>query len=184
MLINDGKGRGYKAEVNNLNQLVSRAVVEQRAAYISYNSGETYIVTVDDAGPAAGEYPIYLKNDNDDAIVINSIFTANAAADVVWKLHIVTGTAAGAGVLTPVNLNRISNKEANITSRGGAGGVTGLTSAGVITTWYGGVAYFNTLINLWLDALILGKNDAIAIEFDAGTGSAVSCSMMFHNYSG
>jgi len=183
MLINDGKGRGYSAEVNELNQMLTRSIVEYRPAYISHSVGRAFLVNAIDAGPVAGEYTLWLKNDSTTPIVINTIFTSNVDANVVWKLHTVTGTGATAAAIVPINLNLSSGNDATVTCLGGAGGVTGLTSAGVITTWYGGVSYFNSIINWWLDALILGKNDAIAIEFDAGTGNGASVSIMFHDYS-
>lgn len=181
MLIGDGKGRGNVAAVNDLNQLHTRAVVEHRPAFASREQGQAFIAHAIDAGPVADEYTLWLQNDSETPIVINTIFTANVAADVIWKLHSVTGTGATAAAIVPMNLNLSSGNDANVTCRGGAGGVTALTSSGVITSWHGGVAYFNTVVNWWLDALILGKNDAIAIEFDAGTGSAVTCSIMFHD---
>jgi hypothetical protein len=181
MLITDGKGRGNWAEVNELNQLHTRAVIEHRPAFISREIGKAFVVNAIDAGPVADEYTLWLRNDSETPIVVNTIFTANVAADVIWKLHTVTGTGATAALITPINLNLSSGNDANVTCRGGAGGVSALTSTGVITSWHGGVAYFNTVVNWWLDALILGKNDGIAIEFDAGTGSAVTCSIMFHD---
>jgi hypothetical protein len=181
MFISDGKGRGYNAEVNELNQLVIRAVVEQRPSYISRTLGQAYSVTAIDAGPTANEYTIWLQNNSDTPIVINNILTSNVAANAIWKLHTVSGTGSTAAVITPINLNLSSGIDSDVTCRGGAGGVDTLTSLGVITAWDGGVAYFNTEINTWLDALILGKNDAIAVEYDAGTSSAASVSIMYHN---
>jgi hypothetical protein len=172
---------GNIADVNELHQILTRTVVEHRPAYISRSLGKAFIATADDAAPTAAEYTIWLKNNSDVPIVINSIFTFNVAADVVWKLHSVTGTGGTAAAITPVNLNLSSGLDANVSCNGGAGGVSGLTSSGTITAWAGGVTYFNTVVNWWLDALILGKNDAIAVEFDAGTGSRAGVSIMFHD---
>jgi len=173
---------GDIAEVNELKQLTTRAIVEYRPAYISYSRGKAFIATVDDVGATAGEYTIWLKNDSETPIVINTIFTANVSANVVWALHKTTGTGGTAPAITPINLNLSSGNDANVTCLGGAGGVSDLTSAGIITTWGGGVAYFNATINWWLEALILGKNDAIALEYDAGTSARATASIMFHDY--
>jgi hypothetical protein len=172
---------GNFAEVNSLDQLLTRTVQEQRPAYISRTLGKSFIASADDPDVAADEYIIWLQNNSDVPIVINSIFTFNVDANAIWKLHSVTGTGATAALVTPVNLNLSSGLDADVTCRGGAGGVTALSSVGEITTWAGGVAYFNTSGNWWLDALILGKNDAIAVEFDAGTGSRAGASIMFHD---
>jgi hypothetical protein len=180
MQITDGK-TNLTAEVNNQNQLMTRAVVEQRAAFISDTKGQAWTVHADDADVAADEYLIWLKNTGTTPIVINTIFTSNVDADAIWKLHSVTGTGAGAAAITPVNLNLSSGNDAIVSCNGGAGGVTGLTSSGIITGWAGGVTYFNQTISLWLDALILSTNDAVALEFDAGTGSRAMATIMFHN---
>lgn len=172
---------GNIADVNELNQMLTRTVLENRAAFVSQKYGKAYIATVDDAGPTAAEYTIWLQNDSETPIVINSIFTFNVAASAVWILHETTGTGATAAAITPKNLNLTSGLPANVSCVGGAGGVSGLTSAGIITSWGGGVAYFNTIVNWWLDALILGKGDAIALEYDAGTSARATASIMFHD---
>jgi len=180
MEIKDGR-TGLSAEVNDQNQLMTRAVVEARPSYISATKGEAWTVVADDPDVAEAEYLIWLKNTGTTPIVINTIFTSNVDANVVWKLHTVTGTGGTAAAITPMNLNLSSGNDAIVSCNGGAGGVSGLTSTGVITSWMGGVAYFNQTINLWLDALILSTNDAIALEFDAGTGSRAIATIMFHN---
>jgi hypothetical protein len=180
MEITDGR-TNLSAEVNALNQLMTRAVSENRAAYVSDTKGEAWTVHADDADVAADEYLIWLKNTGTTPIVINSIFTSNQDADAIWKLHSVTGTGGTAAAITPVNLNLSSGNDAEVSCNGGAGGVSGLTSSSVITGWAGGVAYFNQTINLWLDALIIGTNDAIALEFDVGTGTRAMTTIMFHN---
>lgn len=172
---------GNFADVNSLDQMLTRTVLEHRPAYISRTLSKAFIAAADDADVAAGEYVIWLQNNSETPIVINSIFTFNVDADSIWTLHSVTGTGATAATITPVNLDLSSGLDADATCRGGAGGVTGLTSAATITSWAGGVAYFNTVVNWWLDALILSKNDAIAVEFDAGTGSRAGVSIMFHD---
>jgi hypothetical protein len=48
--------------VNDLGQVMARAVVEQRASYISDIKAQAWTVVADDADVAAGEYIIWLKN--------------------------------------------------------------------------------------------------------------------------
>jgi len=172
---------GNIADVNEFHQLLTRTVNEQRPAYISRTLGKAFIAHADDADVAAGEFILWLRNDSDIPITINSIFTFNVDANAIWKLHKVTGIGDTAAAIIPVNLNFSSGNVADVTCRGGAGGVGTIVTAGEVTTWGGGVTYFNTVVNWWLDALTLGKNDAVAIEFDAGTGSRASASIMFHD---
>jgi hypothetical protein len=180
MLIEDGKGTGRKAEVNSENMLVTRSVTESHLSHVADDEGIAYIITVDDVGPVAGEYTLYIKNTNSsDVFVVDCMTLNNVDADVVWKIHQVTGTAAGASVLTPINTNLSSGNTADMTVRGGAGGVTGLTSVNVLNTTFGGSANSNVCIDL-RGAIILGHQNAIAVEYDAGTGGAVSITLLGH----
>jgi hypothetical protein len=180
MQIEDGKGTGYKAEVDTTNLLLTRAITESHAAHISFVDGETYMTECIDAGPVADEYTFYIKNDSDSELIIDELKCFVTDADVVWKLWRVTGTAAGAAVITPQNLNLNSGHDADVTCRGGAGGVTGLTTSGnVIWTWKTGIALSHYEIDFG-GRLILGKNDTLAIEYDAGTGGLVHLNMFFH----
>lgn len=72
-----------------------------------------------------------------------------------------------------------SGKSADINCKGGAGGVTGLTSQSVLATWYNGEAYNHDRFCM-NSTLLLGQNNAIAIEYDAGSGGAVSIVVMGH----
>jgi len=180
MQIEDGSGSGYIAKVSSDNELHVFSVSESHAAHVSNDKGGTYMAYTTDAGPGAGEYTLYIQNDSSTKIfVIDCVCTSNVDADVVWKLHEVTGTAAGASVVTASNLNLTSGKVAELTCRGGAGGVTGLTSTEVIMAWNGGAVFSN--VNKEIGGrIVLGKNNALAVEYDAGTGGAVHVHISGH----
>ena len=174
--IEDGTGRGYLAKVTSDFRLDVSSRVNERVYYKS-REGDAYSVVAVDAGPVAAEYPLYIKNiSSSKNLVIQQIITSAHDADVRWKLHHVTGVAAGAAVIVPVNLNLASGKSADATCRGGAGGVTTLTSINVLWDWFQGVANSYNEVNPH-SAIILGQNDAIAIEYDAGTGGACAISV-------
>lgn len=177
--IEDGTGSGMKVQVTDEHQLVAKAITEPRVAYVAINDEQSFVVTVEDAGPSAGEYTLYVKNTSEHPFVVDIIRTNNVDADVIWKLHKVTGTAGGASALTPVNTNLASGKTADLTARGGAGGVTGLTSSEVMYEWFGGGAYNSTKV-VFDSTVVLGQDDAIALEFDAGTGGAVAINVHGH----
>jgi len=179
-IIQDGTGTGYAAKVNAQNRLEVKAVTQSHVATVSEDDGQAYIVEAIDAGPVAAEYTLYLKNDSDNKMVIDNIDTWVTDADVVWKLWEVTGTAAGAAVITPQNLNLSAGKNADATCRGGAGGVTGLTVSGSVKyTWKTGIALSHYRLNT-NSSLILSKNDAIAFEYDAGTGGLAHLNLLIH----
>jgi hypothetical protein len=181
--IESGSGNGKLAKVNDDNFLITRSVIEKHAAQVSYDEGLAFTWTADDAAPSAGEYTLYLKNDSTTKkLVIDMLIFNSTDNDVVWKLHQVTGTAAGASVVTGTNLNLSSGQVADATARGGAGGVTGLTSSKVLGISFGGPGM--TPIRVDLDGtVVLGQNNAIALEYDAGTGgrAAVTIGAHYHN---
>jgi hypothetical protein len=182
MLVEDGTGGGFKAGVTTLNRLKTEALTETLAANASRESGRCYAIVAEDAGPVAAEYPLYILNTSDERnFVIDTIRTAQVDADVIWKLHHVTGTAAGGSVITASNLNLGSDLVAPLTCRGGAGGVTGLTSVKLIDSWMGGYVYNTTTIDT-MSAILMAQNDAIAIEYDAGTGGACVVTVIGHFY--
>jgi hypothetical protein len=181
MQIQDGKGRGFLAAVNAMQRMLVEAVCEQKAGQVSREDGEAYVAHVTDTGPAAGEYPFYLKNTDDDKVlVIDKVFLSAEDGDVQWILHHVTGTAAGASEVTPVNLNLASGHGANATCRGGAGGVTGLTSESVLGRFMGGATGMAVVKVEYDGALVLGDGDAVALEYQAGTGGDADITVTFH----
>ena len=102
MFIEDGTGNAFKAEVNKLKQLVTRAIVEIDINHVAEKFSESYFTQAIDAGPAAGEYTLYFKNTAETDFIINAIDSYVTDTNVVWKLTEVTGTAGGAAVITPV----------------------------------------------------------------------------------
>jgi len=171
MRIEDGTGNGYVAGVDDSKRLNVSARSNQRAYYTS-RDGNAYSIIAVDAGPVAAEYTLYFKNTHDsDTFVIDKIHTWATDADVVWKLHKVTGTGAGTAI-APVNANFASGKSASATCLGGAAGVTGLTSSATVHQWRNGVAN-QTVEQNDADVFQVGPGQAFAIEYDAGTGGAV-----------
>ena len=168
--IEDGTGSGIKAKVNKLNQLVVRSIVELDINHIAERFSESYFTQAIDAGPVAGEYTLYFKNTSEKDFIINAIDGYVTDTDVVWKLVEATGTTTGT-VITPVNFHIGSGKTADAICRGGAAGVGSVTPGTVIRTIYGGAVFNRFRIEAHI---IIPKNFAIAFEYDAGTGGAVT----------
>lgn len=171
---------GSKAEVNRAHQVVTRAV-SVSAIHEATLKGDAYSVLAADDAPTAAEYTIYLQNNSTAKnIVIDDIWSYGTDADVVWILTAVTGTAAGAAAVSPVNLNlSAGGVGADATCRGGAGGVTGLSAGDVLMHWYNGPA--NTTEHKDIKgSIVLANGNAIAAEYDAGTGGAALIEIHFH----
>jgi len=182
MQIQDGTGKGFRAEVDGDNRLKVQATMQTLGAHVADDEGEFYTWTVQDDATTAADYELYVQNNSDTkGLHIRGIRTANEEANLIWKLHKVTGTAGGT-TIAGTNLNFMSGNVADATCFGGGdGGVTGLTIVATIATWMGGPTFSNHMVPLD-EVLILGKNDAIAIEVDAGTDGIVSVTIagFFH----
>lgn len=146
-----------------------------RDFFISRDDGQVYTAVVQDPAAGVNEETIYLKNiSTSKSLVIDDIIiTSDTNSKYILKF--VTGTGSGTTV-TPINLNKSSANDADVQALGGAGGVTGLTDDGVIAVER--VTAFNvTEVNLD-EGLILGQNDAIAIE--SLTAAEVDITIEFH----
>ena len=172
-IIEDGTGQGYKAKVNKNNELVVKAIMEFDISHVSHFFGEAYMVQAVDTGPTANEYTLYFKNTDSKDFIVDNLYSYVTDTNVVWILTTVTGTAGGAPVIVPANLNLGSGNTADATCRGGAAGVSGLTPVTTIFTIYGGAVFTPQIIPLE-GALVIPKNFAIAFEYDAGTGGAAT----------
>lgn len=167
--IEDGKGSGISAEVNSKNRLKVDSDTQLTSATVSDEAGLCFNAVSVDSSAAAGEYILYFKNTSTSKkfyVDLIRVGTVNAA---LFKIATVTGTAAGSSALTPVNLNLTSGKEAEATCRGD-GAITGLTEDSVIAVTRVSAATSSNIP--FDDTLILGPNDAIAVEYDTGTTGA------------
>lgn len=173
MIIQDGAGTGRSARVTEDNRLQVMSNVASRIYFNSRDYQESYSIVCADSGPVAGEYTLYIGNTSQvNDLVIDEFWTYATDADVQWKLASVTGTAGQAALIVPVNCNLTSSKVAASIVRGGATGVSGLTPANVIWQWRNGAAN-STVTILSYGILRIGPGQAVAFEYDAGTGGAV-----------
>jgi hypothetical protein len=178
MRIADGAGSGKEASVTSDNRLDVSSRANPRIYYVSRDDGQAYSVSSNDASAAAGTYILYLKNTSTtrnlfvDDIILGGVETA------LWKIWFVTGTAAGGNAKTPVNLNKTSPNAADATARGDDS-ITGLTVSGEQ------IGTLRTPANdskelATSDAIELGQNDAIAIEYDTGTTGIAEAEIVFY----
>jgi hypothetical protein len=174
--IEDGVGRGYEASVSDVNRLNVSSKSQNRIFYISRDSGEAFNLVSTDSGATAGEYILYLQNTSTTKNMYVDRIEYHSANAALWKLWTVTGTAAGSSALTPTNLNRTSSKVAEATARGD-GAITGLTAGAQLATHRNAADGEGQME--FQGALILGPNDAIAVEYDTGTTGAAEVDIFF-----
>jgi hypothetical protein len=158
---------------------------ETFAANAARVAKRAFTIAADDPDPAAGEYVLWVYNNATESrnFIIDKINTWQVDADAVWRLWEVTGTGATAALIVAKNTYLGSAiSEGDLTCRGGAGGVTGLTVVGnCIDSWGGGYVY-NPHDKDVLSSVILEPGKAIAVEYDAGTTGRCGVTVYGHFY--
>lgn len=142
---------------------------DERIFYNSRDEGQTYVWTSFDAAAAVGEYSIYLQNTSTSKNLIIKEISVSPGVAMTFKVATVTGVAAGSAI-TGYNMNRNSGNAAQANAFGDAA-VTNLSESQVIRTIMSPA--LETVEHDFHDALILGQNDAIAVECDVNAGGLV-----------
>lgn len=177
MKIEDGKGKNGDASVSSVQRLNVSSQTAPRMFYASRDFGLAYNAVFDNITSAAGEYTAYLKNTSTTRNLFVSKIEFHSVEAVKWKIWQVTGTAAAGEVVTASQTNLSKNVPAECSAMAGDTAITGLTPVKQM-----GLHRSEALGGSVLDfqgALILGPGDAIAIEYDTGTGGICSQDMFF-----
>ena len=178
MIIEDGKNKNGAMSVSAAQRANVSAKTNPRIFYSSRDDQKAYNAIMPSFSAAAGEYVFYLKNTSTtDNLFIKHVEFHSVQA-VHWKVWEVTGTAAAGTAITPANLNLSSGLASSTTCMGGGATITGLTTVkqiGTHRTAANGEGEMN-----YENALILGPNNAIAIEYDTGTTGLCEIDCFYH----
>ena len=170
--IRDGKGRGYLAQVNSDNQLVTRAATNAQRL-ISTIDGQYYEATTGQITLTdAAEKPfIYIKNEITDGkvIVIDRVF---------WDIWTSTGGSGGDGILeyyrnpTITGGTDIVPHNTNFRNTGGAEGTfkKNLTTMTGTHWWYGYITD-KTSVALEEGRIVIPSGSSFGITVEAPTGN-------------
>ena len=153
---------------------------DSRGYYVSRDAEQSYSMVFEHTASANGQYSFYVKNTSTTSDFVISAVGVNSDLGANCKLWFVTGTAGDGVTCTPVNTNKSSAKDAELTCLHDGGGTTisGLSTAGVIDYVKVGVDGHEEL--RLDDRVRLGQNDAIALEVDAVTsGTPLVFGVMF-----
>ena len=134
MMIEDGKGSGRKAGVDEDNHLQVLAHTETIIALKNWEEGKCWSFPLDGLAPSGATKFFYILNTGTTNIGLAVIRIASSAAGV-FRFTKVTGTAAGgtAVAAVPVNLESTLSPAATILS---GTSITGLTDAGILYPMY------------------------------------------------
>ena len=157
-------------------RVLARAIVSAASADAAAR-GKLYSITSAYTTGQADDAIIYLKNDSQEDIEIDSVVSGTAVSGG-FTINAVTGTAGGASAVTPVNMNLGSTLLPEVTATGGAE-VTGLTLGGVLGKRRI-LANYSEELRI-KGRIILAPNTAIAVS-NSATG-ACECVIYFHTNS-
>lgn len=178
MIIQDGKGNGYKAEVDDQNRLKAFADIRSINAEVSEHDGESYIFAHDDFIAISTTNTetgiLHVKNTSATKnLHIVSIRTCGAVINK-WKLYknstagtLITDQTAG----SKQNMNLTSSNTPSATVYKGAEGktVSGGTMLGHLINNVGhSDEHFD-------GALILGRNDSVELSVEVPTAGDICC---------
>lgn len=170
--IEDGKGSGKQAQVNDQNMLMVQAVTMIQPEFNSWVKAMSFSFS-SSYNATAAQVVFYLKNtDPENHLHISGIIVGSASA-TLWTSYVnMTGTASGTPI-TPCNLNLSSSKAALASCYGNAA-VTGL-SGGNISNYVYSLASQSIIIP-YNGGLILGYGNNISII--AGTSAIVGVTVV------
>lgn len=174
-LIEDGKGRGYKASVSSVNRLNVSSKTNARIYYNSRETGDAFSFT-SDYSACSCDYVIYIKNDNETKNMVISDICVSAANSAKWEFQRVSGTGSSCCVIAGRALNFSKNTTADVTSRGNSA-VSSLNETYSFTKRRTAAGAGTTID--FDESVILGRNDAIAIKY-IGTAGNVEVTIRVH----
>lgn len=169
MLIDDGKGRGYKVSVTSENKMDVCSVTRTIDLYCNQMNGVSYSLVISQTPTTSGSCFCYVKNNASQDMVISSI-KVYAASDEVFEVKLSdTGTPIGGTDATPVNRKAGCGNIAEVVCKVG-NDVTGLSGGSVVEAIPVKGGQTATRYE-WLSGLVIPKNHALTIY--TITGSAL-----------
>ncbi len=167
--IEDGKGRGFKAEVNDEQELVTRAIGESELEHSSV-LGNAFCWFSGAQDIDATDTMMFVKNTGDIPLILDRLNLIGSNVVCTWSIHIGadTTTPAGGSVITGTNINEsFSSKLADAVARTDETAVADGTLVEQVVT------PIATMHHHDLEGIILGKNHYIQInqETESTAGS-------------
>lgn len=168
--IEDGKGKGYRAEVASDNKLQTSAVSIPKLASVSVDSGKAYMIATQgfiSLTTATEHGLLYLKYTGDKTLCVFNIRTCGTGVQK-WKMYkdSTTGTLISGGAAVDVtNMNQTSGNVLSLTALKGADSST-VTNGTVIENWINNGGHSTEELQ---GALVLGKNDTLVLSCETST---------------
>lgn len=168
MLIDDGKGRGFKAAVTSENKFEVCAVTNTIDLYCNQKNGVSYSVIVSETPTTSGSCFCYIKNEDAKDLIVSSVKVFCVVDEVCVVKLCDIGIPAGGFDCSFVNRKAGCGNVANVTCKLGSN-ITGLSGGNIVEALAikGGES---SKRYEWYSGLIIPKNHTMT--FYAETGAA------------
>ena len=171
-IIEDGKGTGRKAEVNEENQLVVRAINETELEHASGKLGTGFSWDSTELDIAANGTMLFVKNTGTTPLILDKAFiNGDDTAPILWTVLTGNATTTPSGtVVNEVNLNKtFSTKNAEADAFANE---TAVADGDIIIR---AKTLTDDMVILDLTGIVLGKGHYVQINqiTESDTGSAV-----------
>ena len=185
-MIKDGTGRGFLAEVDNENRLVTKSTQISHIAHhtlVHENSFNTYLRHIHVAG-ASDEIMAHMTyTGNHHIVVVRTVFTTNSIGETKFELFINPTALSGGATATPTNLHVASRNTLDITivdTNNGASPINATGNGTEISDVRIGWQSQPTYSYEWDNALLLSKNDTLMVLVNAATnGDVIRCNILY-----
>lgn len=160
MQIEDGKGSGNKAQVNDENQLITSAVTQGEIEHESEENGAAYNWSSNSISIDAADTILLVKNTSDTPLHIEYLKVTNGSTTTEITLHLPTTevTPTGGSAVTGTNLNTASSNVADANARSDE---TNNSQGNVLATEF---IAADASITVETPGLIIGKNKSVAVD--------------------
>jgi hypothetical protein len=177
MILEDGTGQGYQAQVDDENRLHALATTQSTAHDANHN-GKAYTLLVSVTPAAAGDCFCWLQNLDDEDLILSGFWLWLAASEYIYIDLATTGTPGGSPTaITPANLNVGSGNVADGTFYQDPD-ITGLTSGRVGYRIYHLTLAGSTHYDLPQD-IVVQKNQVVSFWVETG-GTALHMTLEMH----
>jgi hypothetical protein len=165
--IEDGKGTGSQAQVEN-NMLRVSGVTSSYDHFANHEEGQGFNMVISATPTGAGDYFLYIKNENPETTLsITGLYLKLAADDYVQIELNDSGEPIGGNTVDPVNANTSSGKQALGIFQTGAD-ITGLNGGSIFHKIY----HANSAGSIYHDfkmGIVLGANGVMTMKVGVGT---------------
>jgi len=180
--IEDGKGKGFSAGVDENNKLLTASVTVTKEHEINLVDGQAYSVFTNVTPTGGGDCFMYLKNNSNEDLIVSEMMIYSATAESFSIKLGDEGTPIGGTATTPANRNAGSGNAADVTALTGVD-ITGLSGGNVVFGFTKG-AEANSNRIAPASGFIVPKNKVLTVYVETG-GVAIRFGMgiSFHSKS-